>query len=141
MSLGQTGHTTGQMGRVPGTDGTHTRGCPAKILYVYWFFLSPISRANHELGTFHLQNSSVSVHSLHFMVCAPLNCVFFHSNELLSQKVLDLDGAASTLPLSRVDGPSVRGLSGCCLERLTNQWGIRASRIAAMAVVKLQQFT
>ena len=42
MSPGQTGHITGQMGRVPGTDGTHTRGCPAKILYVYWFFLSPI---------------------------------------------------------------------------------------------------
>ena len=43
MSPGQTGHITGQMGRVPGTDGTHTRGCPAKILYVYWFFLSPYS--------------------------------------------------------------------------------------------------
>ena len=41
MSPGQTGHITGQMGRVPRTDGTHTRGCPAKILYVYWFFLSP----------------------------------------------------------------------------------------------------
>ena len=40
MSPGQTGHITGQMGRVPGTDGMHTRGCPAKILYVYWFFLS-----------------------------------------------------------------------------------------------------
>ena len=40
MSPGQTGHITGQMGRVPGTDGTHTRGCPAKILYVCWFFLS-----------------------------------------------------------------------------------------------------
>ena len=26
MSPGQTGHVTGQMGRVPGTDGTHTRG-------------------------------------------------------------------------------------------------------------------
>ena len=32
---------TGQMGRVPGTDRTHTRGCPAKILYVYWFFSFP----------------------------------------------------------------------------------------------------
>ena len=42
MSPGQTGHITGQMGRVPGTDGTHTRGCPAKILYVYWFFFFPI---------------------------------------------------------------------------------------------------
>ena len=42
MSPGQTGHVTGQMGRVPGTDGTHTRGCPAKILYVYWFFSFPI---------------------------------------------------------------------------------------------------
>ena len=41
MSPGQTGHITGQMGRVPGTDGTHTRGCPAKILYVYWFFAFP----------------------------------------------------------------------------------------------------
>ena len=41
MSPGQTGHITGQMGRVPGTDRTHSRGCPAKILYVYWFFLSP----------------------------------------------------------------------------------------------------
>ena len=41
MSPGQTGHTTGQMGRVPGTDGTHTRGCPAKILYVYWLFFFP----------------------------------------------------------------------------------------------------
>ena len=42
MSPGQTGHITGQMGRVPGTDGTHTRGCPTKILYVYWFFFFPI---------------------------------------------------------------------------------------------------
>ena len=42
MSPGQTGHITGQMGRVPGTDGTHTRGCPAKILYVDWFFSFPI---------------------------------------------------------------------------------------------------
>ena len=38
MSPGQTGHITGQTGRVLGTDGTHTRGCPAKFLYVYWFF-------------------------------------------------------------------------------------------------------
>ena len=50
MSPGQTGHITGQMGRVPGTDGTHTRGCPAKILYVYWFFSFPSTRApvTHE---------------------------------------------------------------------------------------------
>ena len=41
MSPGQTGHITGQMGLVPGTDGTHTRECPAKILYVYWFFSFP----------------------------------------------------------------------------------------------------
>ena len=46
MSPGQTGHITGQseMGRVPGTDGTHTTGCPAKILYVYWFFSFPSVR-------------------------------------------------------------------------------------------------
>ena len=43
MSPGQTGHITGQMGRVPGTDGTHTKGCPAKILYVYWFFSFPLN--------------------------------------------------------------------------------------------------
>ena len=38
MSAGQTGHMTGQMGHVHGTDGTHTRACPAKVLYVYCFF-------------------------------------------------------------------------------------------------------
>ena len=56
MSPGQTGHITGQMGRVPGTDGTHTRGRPAKILYVYWFFSFPMrwkrgktrDRKNHD---------------------------------------------------------------------------------------------
>ena len=41
MSTGQTGHMTGQMGHFHGTDGTHTRGCPAKILYAYWFFSFP----------------------------------------------------------------------------------------------------
>ena len=41
-SAGQTGQTTGQMGHVQGTDGTQTRGDPAKILYVYWFFSFPI---------------------------------------------------------------------------------------------------
>ena len=41
MSPGQMGHITRQMGRVPGTDGTHTRGSPAKILYVYWFVFFP----------------------------------------------------------------------------------------------------
>ena len=52
MSPGQTGHITGQMGRVPGTDGTHTRGCPAKILYVYWFFFSfPNFRVSQKYRT------------------------------------------------------------------------------------------
>ena len=41
MSAGQTGQMTGQMGHVHGTDGTQTRGCPAKILYVCWFFMPP----------------------------------------------------------------------------------------------------
>ena len=40
MSAGQTGQMTEQMGHVHGTDGTQTRGCPDKILYVYCFFLS-----------------------------------------------------------------------------------------------------
>ena len=44
MSAGQTGHMTGQTGHVHGTDGTHTRGCPAKILYVSWFFFFPQRR-------------------------------------------------------------------------------------------------
>ena len=43
MSAGQ---MTGQMGHVHGTDGTQTRGCPAKILYVYWFFLPPSKHKN-----------------------------------------------------------------------------------------------
>ena len=51
MSPGQTGHITGQMGRVPGTDGTHTRGCPAKILYVYWFFSFPMSNQGEAFLT------------------------------------------------------------------------------------------
>ena len=41
MSAGQTGQMTGQTGHVHGTDGTQTRGCAAKILYVYWFFSFP----------------------------------------------------------------------------------------------------
>ena len=40
MSAGQTGHITGQMGHVHGTDGTHTRGCPTKMFYVYCFFFT-----------------------------------------------------------------------------------------------------
>ena len=44
MSAGQTGQMTGQMGHVQGTDGTQTGGCPAKILYVYWFFSFPNKR-------------------------------------------------------------------------------------------------
>ena len=51
MSPGQTGHITGQMGRVPGTDGMHTRGRPAKILYVYWFFSFPSTILNLVVGT------------------------------------------------------------------------------------------
>ena len=39
-SAGQTGQMTRQIGHVQGTDGTQNGGCPAKILYVYWFFLS-----------------------------------------------------------------------------------------------------
>ena len=44
MSAGQTGQMTGQMGHVHGTDGSQTGGCPAKILYVYWFFFFPNKR-------------------------------------------------------------------------------------------------
>ena len=47
MSPGQTGHITGQMGRVPGTDGTHTRGCPAKILLCLLVFSFPLKIYTH----------------------------------------------------------------------------------------------
>ena len=57
MSPGQTGHITGQMGCVPGTDGTHTRGCPAKILYVYWFFSFPIWQSRKPNVHFGLKRS------------------------------------------------------------------------------------
>ena len=45
MSAGQAGHMAGQMGHVHGTDRTHTRGCPAKILYVYCYFSFPIQNS------------------------------------------------------------------------------------------------
>ena len=38
----------GTDGTYHGTDGTHTRGCPAKILYVYWFFFFPQKRKETE---------------------------------------------------------------------------------------------
>ena len=46
MSAGQTGHMAGQIGHFHGTDGTHTRGCPAKILYVYCFFFPQLKRTD-----------------------------------------------------------------------------------------------
>ena len=55
MSPGQTGHITGQMGRVPRTDGTHTRGCPAKILYVYWFFSFPQKNVGESFSEIFIQ--------------------------------------------------------------------------------------
>ena len=36
-SAGQTGHMTGQMGHVHGTDGTHTRGWPTKFFMLIGF--------------------------------------------------------------------------------------------------------
>ena len=50
MSAGQTGQMTGQMGHVHGTDGTQTRGCPAKILYVYWSFF--VSQLQYKLEVY-----------------------------------------------------------------------------------------
>ena len=38
MPTGQTGPMTGKMGHVHGKDGAHSKGCPAKILYVYHSF-------------------------------------------------------------------------------------------------------
>ena len=40
--------STGQMGHVHGTDGTQTRGCPAKILSVYWFFFPNLGNENTQ---------------------------------------------------------------------------------------------
>ena len=45
MSAGQTGHMTGRMEHVHGTDGTHTHtpgGVPSKFFMFLGFFLSPI---------------------------------------------------------------------------------------------------
>ena len=64
MSAGQTGHVTGQMGHVHGTDGTHTKGCPAKIPYVYCFFSFPSQDAfDHDRG----QKSGISGRCLHWI--------------------------------------------------------------------------
>ena len=90
MSPGQTGHITGQMGRVPGTDGTHTRGCPAKILYVYWFFSFPICVLNLLSHSDLLSRRTFCEH--HF----PGNC-----RHLASQRrvcgVVNLQGVVKTL--------------------------------------------
>ena len=62
MSAGQTGQMTGQMGHVHGTDGTQTRGVPAKILYVYWFFSFP--RKNPPFGNPPFGNLEETVEAL-----------------------------------------------------------------------------
>ena len=61
MSAGQTGQMTGQMGHVQGTDGTQTRGCPGRILYVYWFFSFSILGSQLE--------KSLSMLSLSLLMC------------------------------------------------------------------------
>ena len=52
MSAGQTGHMTGQIGHVHGTDGTQTRGSPAKILFlcllVFFFTQKSGARIQHR---------------------------------------------------------------------------------------------
>ena len=51
MSPGQTGHITGQMGRVPGTDGTRTPGgVPPKFFMFIGFFLSLRARKTPVAG-------------------------------------------------------------------------------------------
>ena len=50
MSPGQTGHITGQMGRVPGTGGTHTPGgVPPKFFMFIVFILSQSFGFNRRL--------------------------------------------------------------------------------------------
>ena len=61
MSAGQTGHMTGQMEHFHGTDGTHTRGCPAKVLYVYWFFSFPIHQLPRNFRASRNGNSDLCV--------------------------------------------------------------------------------
>ena len=92
MSPGQTGHVTGQMGRVPGTDGTHTRGCPAKILYVYFFphvyMYFPSVSLEHKLFGIH-QTSFLLAEALEFSEPkTPLVYTFFPSNQGPSQKTI-----------------------------------------------------
>ena len=75
MSPGQTGHITGQMGRVPGTDGTHTRGCPAKILYVYCFCSFPNKNAiAMEIVVFCYRGS--------ILLSVPIRCHFPQENSI-----------------------------------------------------------
>ena len=65
MSAGQTGHTTGQMGHFHGTDGTHSRGCPAKILCAYCFFFFPHSSLRGQgMGDFVVSKYSATLASV-----------------------------------------------------------------------------
>ena len=66
-SAGQTGQMTGQMGHVHGTDGTQTKGRPAKILYVYWFFSFPIYQKNPRVRKIRVRNSGARNGCANFM--------------------------------------------------------------------------
>ena len=50
LESAQTGHMPGQMGH---DHGTHSRGCPAKILYVYWFLFFPHCREEKKVHDHH----------------------------------------------------------------------------------------
>ena len=57
---GTDGTDDGTDGTCPRTDGTQTRGCPAKILYVYWCFSFPIvpESPGRTGGVAHKQNET-----------------------------------------------------------------------------------
>ena len=56
---------------VRGTDGTQTRGCPTKILYVYWFFLSPFkTKSKIGLGGWPQNRTNIGRnYRIYFLAC------------------------------------------------------------------------
>ena len=105
--------------------------------------------ANRELGTFHLQNSSVSVYSLHFMVRAPLRKGHFWVSFRVKMPLLGSLGGVRGKSLFSVNFDLLRGLgpvagshdhNSCSLGRCLvahdcgyplSRYTCRATRVAA----------
>ena len=75
ISAGHTGHMTGQMGHVHWIDGTHAKGCPAKILYVYCFLSFPMTCDSLTSNYFNMSSAFPEI------LCS--NEVFLHKGFML----------------------------------------------------------